>query len=67
MIITKISYQYSMYIKYYSYFCSKITKIDKILQYNTRFLGKELPFHSRQAGIKLRGKGTIFGTCHRSC
>ena len=54
------------HFKNYLYFCSKITIIDKILQYDTRFLGKELSFHSRQAGIKLRGKGAIFGTCHRS-
>lgn len=29
-LITKISCQCSMYIKYYSYFCSKTTKVDKI-------------------------------------
>ena len=62
--ITKIRDQYAVYIKYYSYFCRKITIIDKILRYDTRFLGKELSFHSRQAGIKLRGKGTFFRTCH---
>ena len=32
--------------KNYLYFCSKITIIDKILRYDTRFLGKELSFHS---------------------
>ena len=31
MIITKISYQYSVFIKYCSYFCIKITKIKNIL------------------------------------
>ena len=30
MMITKINYQYSVFIKYYSYFCSKITKMNKI-------------------------------------
>ena len=58
MIFTKINDQCTIYSKYYPYFCNKITIIDKILRYDTRFLGKELSFYSRQARIKLRGFST---------
>ena len=34
-------------MKFYLYFCSKITITDKILQDDTRFLGKELSFRMR--------------------
>lgn len=39
IVITKIRDRYAVFTKYYLYFCSKITIIDKILQYDTRFLG----------------------------
>ena len=65
--ITEINGKCGICFKYCLFICRIITITDKMLQYDTRFLGKELSFHSRQAGIKLRGQGTFFRTCHRSC
>ena len=45
-MITEVNDKCSSIFKNYLYFCSKITLIDKILRYDTRFLGKELSFHS---------------------
>lgn len=44
--ITETNGKRSICFKYYLFICKIITITDKILQYDTRFLGKELPFHS---------------------
>lgn len=44
--ITETNGKCSICFKYYLFICRIITITDKILQYDTRFLGKELPFHS---------------------
>ena len=45
IVITEMNDKCGIHFKNYLYFCSKITILDKILQYDTRFLGKELSFH----------------------
>ena len=39
MFFAKLMRLFAAFVKYYLYFCSKITITGKILQYDTRFLG----------------------------